>query len=101
MRAVDAGVAAYAGNGAAGTAIGAVSYSRRYHGLCPFDELLVKRGDKVGRGQVIAKVGDTGGVSRAATAFRAAPRQESVDPREFLASAPSAGHGGKSDRGLK
>ncbi len=36
------------------------------------DELLVKRGDKVRRGQVIAKAGATGSVEPAAGAFRAA-----------------------------
>ena len=55
------------------------------------DELLVKRGDTVSRGQLIAKVGATGGVSEPQLHFELRRGKQAVDPREFLAPAPSAG----------
>jgi len=51
----------------------------------------VKRGDKVGRGQVIAKVGATGGVTEPQLHFELRRGKRAVDPREFLAPATSAG----------
>ncbi|HEX2150544.1 MAG TPA: M23 family metallopeptidase, partial [Stellaceae bacterium] len=63
------------------------------------DALHVKRGDTVGRGQVIAKVGDTGGVSEPQLHFELRRGKKAVDPREFLGSAPSAGDGGKGAEG--
>ena len=55
------------------------------------EELLVKRGDSVNRGQVIARVGATGGVSEPQLHFELRRGKKPVDPREFLAPAPSAG----------
>ena len=78
VRAVDAGTVAYAGNEIRGygNLVLVKHPSGYYHRLCAFDALLVKRGDTVSRGQVIAKVGDDRRGQRAAAAFRAAPRQE-------------------------
>jgi murein DD-endopeptidase MepM/ murein hydrolase activator NlpD len=55
------------------------------------EELLVKRGDSVNRGQVIARVGATGGVSEPQLHFELRRGKKPIDPREFLAPAPSAG----------
>ena len=65
VRAVDAGVVAYAGNEIRG--YGNLVLVKHPDGFISayahLDSLLVKRGDTVSRGQVIAKVGNTGGVS--------------------------------------
>ena len=50
----------------------------------------VKRGDQVKRGQVIARVGQTGAVSSPQLHFELRRGKQPVDPREFLAPAPSA-----------
>jgi murein DD-endopeptidase MepM/ murein hydrolase activator NlpD len=101
VRAVDAGVVAYAGNELRG--YGNLVLVKHDNGFITAyahcDELLVKRGDKVGRGQVIAKVGATGGVAEPQLHFELRRGKRAVDPREFLAPAPSAGHGDKNDRG--
>jgi murein DD-endopeptidase MepM/ murein hydrolase activator NlpD len=46
------------------------------------------------RGQIIAKVGDTGGVSEPQLHFELRRGKRPVDPREFLVPAPSAGASG-------
>ena len=101
VRAVDAGVVAYAGNELRG--YGNLVLVKHDNGFITAyahcDELLVKRGDKIGRGQVIAKVGATGGVAEPQLHFELRRGKRAVDPREFLAPAPSAGQGEKSDRG--
>jgi murein DD-endopeptidase MepM/ murein hydrolase activator NlpD len=52
---------------------------------------MVKVGDKVGSGQVIAKVGETGSVKEPQLHFELRRGRKPVDPREFLAPAPSTG----------
>jgi len=47
-------------------------------------ELLVAKGDHVQRGQVIAKVGDTGGVGRPQLHFEIRQRTTAVDPLDHL-----------------
>jgi murein DD-endopeptidase MepM/ murein hydrolase activator NlpD len=93
VRAVDAGVVAYSGNELRG--YGNLVLVKHRSGLISAyahcEELLVKRGDKVGRGQVIAKVGATGGVAEPQLHFELRRGQRAVDPREFLTPAPSAG----------
>ena len=93
VRAIDAGVVAYAGNELRG--YGNLVLVKHANGFISAyahcDELLVKRGDKVGRGQVISKVGATGGVAEPQLHFELRRGQRAVDPREFLAPAPSAG----------
>ena len=54
------------------------------------DELLVKKGDPVYRGKVIAKVGATGGVSEPQLHFELRQGKRPVDPRGYLGAAPDA-----------
>jgi murein DD-endopeptidase MepM/ murein hydrolase activator NlpD len=93
VAAVDAGIVAYAGNELRG--YGNLILVKHASGwitaYAHCDELLVKRGDKVNRGQVIAKVGATGGVAEPQLHFELRRGKRPVDPREFLAPAPSAG----------
>jgi murein DD-endopeptidase MepM/ murein hydrolase activator NlpD len=49
-------------------------------------ELLVNRGDKVTRGQIIARAGATGGVAQPQLHFEIRKGQRPVDPKQFLAS---------------
>ncbi len=96
VAAVDGGVVAYAGNELRG--YGNLVLVKHANGwitaYAHCDELLVKQGDKVNRGQAIARVGATGGVSEPQLHFELRRGKKAVDPREFLAPAPSAGEGG-------
>jgi murein DD-endopeptidase MepM/ murein hydrolase activator NlpD len=49
-------------------------------------EIMVKRGDSVRRGQVIAKSGQTGSVTSPQLHFEIRKNSTPVDPRKFLAS---------------
>jgi murein DD-endopeptidase MepM/ murein hydrolase activator NlpD len=93
VTAVDAGTVAYAGNELRG--YGNLVLVKHANGwitaYAHCEELLVKRGDTVSRGQEIAKVGTTGGVSEPQLHFELRQGKHAVDPREFLAPAPSAG----------
>jgi murein DD-endopeptidase MepM/ murein hydrolase activator NlpD len=93
VAAVDGGVVAYAGNELRG--YGNLVLVKHANGFITAyahcDELLVKQGDKVNRGQPIAKVGATGGVSEPQLHFELRRGKKAVDPREFLTPAPSAG----------
>jgi murein DD-endopeptidase MepM/ murein hydrolase activator NlpD len=101
VRSVDSGVVAYAGNEIRG--YGNLVLVKHASGLISayahLDALLVKRGDTVGRGQVIAKVGDTGGVSEPQLHFELRRGKKAVDPSEFLGSGANAGGGGKGAEG--
>ncbi len=101
ITAVDGGVVAYAGNELRG--YGNLVLVKHPNGwisaYAHCEELLVKRGDKVRSGQVIAKVGATGGVSEPQLHFELRRGQRPVDPREFLAPAPSAEAGAAVRRG--
>jgi murein DD-endopeptidase MepM/ murein hydrolase activator NlpD len=55
------------------------------------DELLVKRGDKVRRGQVIAKAGASGSVSQPQVHFELRKGSRPVDPTKYMSSATAAG----------
>ncbi len=93
VNAVDGGTVAYAGNELRG--YGNLVLVKHANGwitaYAHCDELLVKRGDTVSRGQAIAKVGATGGVSEPQLHFELRRGKHAVDPREFLSQAPSAG----------
>jgi murein DD-endopeptidase MepM/ murein hydrolase activator NlpD len=93
IAAIDAGVVAYAGNELRG--YGNLVLVKHAGGwisaYAHCDKLLVKRGDKVARGQEIAKVGETGGVSEPQLHFELRRGKQPVDPRQFLAPLPSAG----------
>ncbi len=100
VHAVDAGVVAYAGNEIRG--YGNLVLVKHPSGLISayahLDTLLVNRGDTVSRGQVIAKVGNTGGVSEPQLHFELRRGKKAVDPRELLTPGANAG-GGKGAAG--
>ena len=93
VKAVDSGIVAYAGNELRG--YGNLVLVKHPDGwisaYAHCEELLVKRGETVRRGQVIAKVGETGGVDSPQLHFELRRGKRPVDPKEFLAPAPSAG----------
>jgi murein DD-endopeptidase MepM/ murein hydrolase activator NlpD len=92
VQAVDAGVVAYAGNELRG--YGNLVLVKHANGwisaYAHCDAILVKRGEKVGRGQVIARVGSTGNVSEPQLHFELRRGQQAVDPREFMPPLPTA-----------
>jgi septal ring factor EnvC (AmiA/AmiB activator) len=53
--------------------------------------VTVKPGQTITAGEVIAKVGESGGVPEPQLHFELRRGKKPVDPREFLAPAPSAG----------
>jgi len=92
VQAADAGVVAYTGNELRG--YGNLILVKHANGwisaYAHCDQVLVKRGEKVARGQVIARVGATGNVSEPQLHFELRRGQHAVDPREFLAPLPTA-----------
>ncbi len=54
------------------------------------EELLVKRGDKVRRGQVIAKAGKTGAVSQPVVHFELRKGSRPIDPTKYMANAQAS-----------
>jgi murein DD-endopeptidase MepM/ murein hydrolase activator NlpD len=92
VRAIDTGTVAYVGNEMKG--YGNLVLIKHANGwisaYAHLDELSVKLGDKITAGEVIAKVGDTGGVAEPQLHFELRRGKKPVDPREFLAPAPSA-----------
>ncbi len=87
VRAAEDGVVVYAGNELAG--YGNLLLIRHAGGWTTAyahnDTLLVRRGDVVRRGQVIARVGSTGGVVRPQTHFEIRRKGDAVDPIKLLA----------------
>jgi murein DD-endopeptidase MepM/ murein hydrolase activator NlpD len=96
VRAVDAGVVAYAGNELKG--FGNLVLIKHANGwisaYAHLDSLDVKVGEKIAAGQVFAHVGTSGGVGEPQLHFELRRGKKPVDPREFLAPAPSAGGAG-------
>jgi murein DD-endopeptidase MepM/ murein hydrolase activator NlpD len=92
VQAADAGVIAYTGNELRG--YGNLILVKHANGwisaYAHCDQILVKRGEKVARGQVIARVGSTGNVSEPQLHFELRRGNHAVDPREFLAPLPTA-----------
>lgn len=92
VQAADAGVVAYTGNELRG--YGNLILVKHANGwisaYAHCDQILVKRGEKVSRGQVIARVGSTGNVSEPQLHFELRRGNHAVDPREFLAPLPTA-----------
>ncbi len=86
VRAADAGVVAYAGDGI--EAFGRLILIRHRNGWVSAyahnDELLVKRGDVVRRGQIIARVGKTGLVASPQLHFELRRGRRAVDPLKHL-----------------
>jgi murein DD-endopeptidase MepM/ murein hydrolase activator NlpD len=92
IEAADAGTVAYAGNEVRG--YGNLLLVKHPNGwisaYAHCDQMLVKRGDKVARGQVIARVGSTGNAGEPQLHFELRHGSHAVDPREFLAPLPTA-----------
>jgi murein DD-endopeptidase MepM/ murein hydrolase activator NlpD len=90
--AMEGGTVAYAGNELRGYGnLILIKHAEGWisaYGHC--DELLVKKGDQVHRGTVIAKVGATGNVNEPQLHFELRRGKQPVDPRRFLATAPVA-----------
>jgi len=88
VRAAENGVVAYAGKEIRG--FGNLLLIKHDGGLITAyahaDSLLVARGDIVTRGQVIAKVGKTGGVDNPQLHFEVRRGTKAVDPGQFLPS---------------
>lgn len=86
IKAAEAGEVAYAGNELKG--YGNLVLIRHANGFVTAyanaSELLVKRGDKVKRGQVIAKSGQTGSVSSPQLHFEIRKGSNPVDPLPYL-----------------
>lgn len=86
IKATDDGVVAYAGNELKG--YGNLVLIRHSGGFVSAyanaSKLLVKRGDSVKRGQVIARAGQTGNVSSPQLHFEIRKGSTPVDPRKYL-----------------
>ena len=92
VQAIDAGTVAYTGNEVKG--YGNIVLIRHANGwisaYAHLDGVTVKPGDAIAAGQIIAKVGDSGGVGEPQLHFELRRGKKPVDPKEFLAPAPSA-----------
>ena len=88
VRAADGGVVAYAGNELKG--YGNLVLIRHPGGYVTAyahaKELFVKRGDKVARGDVIAKAGQTGAVASPQLHFEVRKGATALDPMKFITS---------------
>jgi len=88
VRAAEAGVVAYAGNELKG--YGELVLVRHQNGWVTAyahnSELLVKRGDAVRRGDVIARAGKTGSVKTPQVHFEVRQGATAVDPLKYLSS---------------
>jgi murein DD-endopeptidase MepM/ murein hydrolase activator NlpD len=86
VKAAEDGVVAYAGNELKG--YGSLVLVRHSNGFVTAyahaSELLVKRGDEVKRGQVIAKSGQTGNVTAPQLHFEIRKGSTPVDPAQYL-----------------
>jgi murein DD-endopeptidase MepM/ murein hydrolase activator NlpD len=86
VHAAESGVVAYSGNELKG--YGNLVLLRHDNGWVTAyahnDELLVKRGDKVKRGQVISKAGKTGSVDQPQVHFELRQGSRPVDPTPYL-----------------
>lgn len=88
VKAAENGVVAYAGNELKGYGnLVLVRHANNWVSAYANNEtLLVKRGDKVQRGQVIAKAGATGSVSRPQVHFELRKGSRPVDPTKYMSS---------------
>lgn len=88
VRAAEAGVVAYAGNELKG--YGELVLVRHQNGWVTAyahnSELMVKRGDAVRRGDVIARAGKTGSVKTPQVHFEVRQGATAVDPMKYLSS---------------
>ena len=88
IKAAEDGVVAYAGNELKGYGnLVLIRHADNFvSAYANASELLVKRGDSVRRGQVIARAGQTGNVSSPQLHFEIRKGSTPVDPRKYLAS---------------
>ena len=88
IKAAEDGVVAYAGNELKGYGnLVLIRHADNFvSAYANASELLVKRGDSVKRGQVIARAGQTGNVSSPQLHFEIRKGSTPVDPRKYLAS---------------
>lgn len=88
IKAAEDGVVAYAGNELKGYGnLVLIRHADNFvSAYANASELLVKRGDTVKRGQVIARAGQTGNVSSPQLHFEIRKGSTPVDPRKYLAS---------------
>jgi murein DD-endopeptidase MepM/ murein hydrolase activator NlpD len=95
IKVIEGGIVAYAGNELRG--YGNLVLVKHPDGLISAyahcDELLVKKGDKIGPGQIIGRVGASGGVAEPQLHFELRRGKQPIDPRQFLGPAPSADRG--------
>jgi murein DD-endopeptidase MepM/ murein hydrolase activator NlpD len=86
VRAVAAGTVAYAGNELRGFGnLVLIKHADGWVSAYAHNEaLLVNRGEKVRQGQVIARVGSTGGVGEAQLHFELRRGKTAVDPAKYL-----------------
>ena len=97
VRAAESGVVAYAGNEVRG--FGNMLLIKHDGGWVTTyahnDALLVERGDRVQRGQVIARVGSTGSVDQPQLHFEIRKGKKAVDPLDHLPRPSAAATGGR------
>jgi murein DD-endopeptidase MepM/ murein hydrolase activator NlpD len=88
VQAAENGVVAYAGNELKGYGnLVLIRHANNWvSAYAHNEEILVKRGDKVRRGQVIAKAGATGSVSQPEVHFELRKGSRPVDPTKFMSS---------------
>jgi murein DD-endopeptidase MepM/ murein hydrolase activator NlpD len=88
VKAAENGVVAYSGSELKGYGnLVLVRHANNWVSAYANNEaLLVKRGDKVGRGQVIAKAGTTGSVSQPQVHFELRKGSRPVDPTKYMSS---------------
>jgi len=86
VKAAENGVVAYAGNELKGYGnLVLVRHANNWvSAYANNEELLVKRGDKVRRGQIIAKAGATGAVSQPQVHFELRKGSRPVDPTKYM-----------------
>jgi len=86
IRAAKSGTVAYAGNELRG--FGNLLLIKHANGwvtaYAHTDQILVKRGDKVSKGQIIARVGKTGAVTRPQLHFEIRRGKHPVNPKRYL-----------------
>jgi murein DD-endopeptidase MepM/ murein hydrolase activator NlpD len=89
VKAAENGVVAYAGNELKGYGnLVLIRHANNWvSAYAHNDEILVKRGDQVRRGQIIAKAGRSGQASQPLLHFELRKGSRPVDPTKFMTSA--------------
>jgi murein DD-endopeptidase MepM/ murein hydrolase activator NlpD len=92
VQAAENGVVAYAGNELKGYGnLVLIRHANNWvSAYANNEELLVKRGDKVRRGQIIAKAGATGAVSQPQVHFELRKGSRPVDPTKYMSDAAAS-----------